>query len=312
MKQKVSETFSYKVKTEAAESITGRKKSDACLLGFIMISECKEDGSLRFVTESEGCRELFLRLISHACGNDSAVCETVLRSRGRAPRYVMDIASKADIDALSDRLGFDIASRAKLFAAADRLSEKNFGSCIAGLFMACGSIASPDKEYHLEFAPKGDDVCCWIQKALEERIGISMKQTSRAGEHLLYLKGSEGIEDMLTLIGAPMSSLEIMNVKVYKNIRNRANRATNCDTANCERQNRSAARQIRAIKVIEASEGGLSRLSEELMEVAKKRLMYPEYNLTELSKEFEPPLSKSGINHRLRKIEEIAEDIQKQ
>lgn len=309
MKQKISETFSYRVKTEAAAGITGRKKSDACLLGFIILSEYMADGSLRFATEVEGCKELFLRLVFHACDNAEAAKETVIRSRGRAPGYIIDIPALEDIQAIAKRLGTDISSAPSLFAAADKLSEKNFGSCIAGLFMACGSIASPDKEYHLEFAPGSEEVCRWIVNSLSERIGIVMKQTYRAGEPLLYLKGSEGIEDMLTLIGAPMSSLEIMNVKVYKDIRNRANRATNCDTANCERQNRSAARQIRAIKRIESSEGGLSKLPEELLEVAKKRLEYPEYNLSELSMEFDPPLSKSGINHRLRRIEEIAEEI---
>lgn len=109
-----------------------------------------------------------------------------------------------------------------------------------------------------------------------------------------------------------MSSLELMNVKVYKDFRNRANRATNCDTANCERQNRCAARQIEAIKRIEASEGGLSRLDDDLREIAELRLKYPEYNLSELSAEVVKPISKSGVNHRLKRIEEIAEEINKQ
>lgn len=309
MKQRISETFSYRVKSEAEEGIVGRKKCDACLIGLLMLSELNPGGTLRFVTDSESCKELFVRLFTHACENEYAALETVIRSRGRVPRYIIDIPSSDDVILAAKRLGASNLTSGQLFAAADRLSDKNFGSCIAGLFMACGSIASPDKEYHLEFVPGNEKVCCWLIKSLEERMGIALKQTARAGKSILYIKDSEGIEDMLTLIGAPMSSLELMNVKVYKDIRNRANRATNCDTANCERQNRSAARQIAAIKRIETSEGGLSMLSDDLREVAEKRLLHPELNLSELSMEFDPPLSKSGINHRLKRIEEIAEEV---
>lgn len=307
MKIKATQTFSYKVKSESRESITGRKKSDACLMGYLLVSEADASDGIRFVTDSDICSELFSRLVSHAAENEDAAEKTVVRSRGRAPQYAITIGNHQDIYKISQRLGFNALDKNSLMASADRISEKNYGAFAAGVFMACGSISSPDKEYHLEFVFRNENVCTWFSHSIMNRFAIPLRQTKRNGSFVLYLKGSEGIEDVLTLIGAQMSSLELMNVKVYKDFRNRANRATNCDTANCERQNRCAARQIEAIRKIEASEGGLSRLGDDLREIAELRLKYPEYNLAELSAEV--TISKSGVNHRLKRIEKIAEEI---
>lgn len=309
MKIKTTQTFSYKVKSESQESITGRKKSDACLMGYLLASEASPDGGIRFITDSDICAELFMRLVSHAAENQEAAQMDVVRSRGRAPQYLITVSDSRDIVRISQRLGFDIADINSLMASADRISEKNYGAFAAGVFMACGSISSPDKEYHLEFVFRDDTVCAWFCRSMTERFDIPLRRTKRNGDLILYLKGSEGIEDVLTLIGAQMATLELMNVKVYKDFRNRANRATNCDTANCERQNRCAARQIEAIRRIESSEGGLSRLDDDLREIAELRLKYPEYNLSELSAELKKPISKSGVNHRLKRIEEIAASL---
>ncbi len=309
MKIKTTQTFSYRVKSESSESITGRKKSDACLMGILLASDINPDGGTRFITDSDICAELFTRLVSHAAENEAAAEREVLRSRGRAPQYSITVSDGRDINKISQRLGFNLLDKNYLMASAERISEKNYGAFAAGVFMASGSISSPDKEYHLEFVFREDNVCAWFCRSMVERFDIPLRRTKRNGSYVLYLKGSEGIEDVLTLIGAQMSSLELMNVKVYKDFRNRANRATNCDTANCERQNRCAARQIEAIKRIEASEGGLSQLDDDLREIAELRLRYPEYNLSELSAEVKKPISKSGVNHRLKRIEEIAAQL---
>lgn len=307
MRLKSKETFSYKVKSESEKSVTGRKKSDACLIGLLLLSE--RAGGITLRTDSEICLELFLRLVRHASENENAAIYDVIRSRGRVPTYSVSVLDPTDIEKISQRLRISGMSDEKLLDAANGLGEKYFGTFLSGIFIACGSISSPDKEYHLELSLPTENLCGQIRQMLIERLGVNMKYTCRRGENILYLKGSEGIEDVLTFIGAPMSSLELMNVKIFKDIRNRANRATNCDTANCERQNRSSARQIAAIKIIESSEGGLSQLSDELRQIADMRLMHPEMTLSELSEEFDPPLSKSGANHRFQRIEEIAREL---
>lgn len=303
------QTFTECVRAEAASNIDGRKKSDGCLLGLLMLSDYTDDGHIIFKTESEVCKNLLIRLLCHAAECSDCVNESVVRSRGRSPGYILSVESDRHTEKLAERLKIDSFDKSSILVAASKLSEKGFGAFAAGLFLSCGSISSPEKEYHLEFLLPDREICAGIRELLSERLGVSAKITKRNSSDILYLKDSEGIEDVLTLMGATMSSLEIMNVKVLKDIRNRANRATNCDTANCERQNRSAARQLDAIKVIQSSEGGLSLLPDELRQIAEMRLKYPEYTLAELSSEFDPPISKSGANHRLVRLEKIAEDI---
>lgn len=278
------------------------------MLGLLLFTEYK-DGGLTFKTECDVCRELYIRLFNHAAESENAVSADIIRSRGRSPQYILTSDSRESIASVKERLGVPDLTLESLFIGANKLSEKNFGAFAAGVFLACGSVSSPDKEYHLEFVLPSDKLSYGLSELLSLRIGVAAKCTERKGASVLYLKDSESIEDILTLIGATMSSLEIMNVKVLKDIRNRANRATNCDTANCERQNRSAAKQLEAIKKIESSEGGLSQLSDELRSIAEMRIKYPEYTLAELSQEFEPPISKSGANHRLAKLIKIAEEL---
>lgn len=308
MKQRINDTFSYKVRAEAAEGITGRKKSDACLLAFLISAELFSDGSIEFKTECEICLGLFKRLAQHASENEEAVSESIMRSRGRLPCHIVDI-KRPDAEKIASRLGMSGMNRSCLLRAAEKLSEKNFGAFAAGIFMVFGSVSSPDKEYNLSLNFDDANTAQWVGNLFEERLGIVLKLSEKQNKYCLYIRDSEGIEDILTLIGAPMSSLEIMNVKIYKSICNRVNRAMNCDTANCERQNRSAARQIEAIRIIETSESGLLSLSDDLRVVAEMRLNNPECNLKELAELFDPPLSKSGVNHRLKRIEEIAGEI---
>lgn len=304
-----TETFNTRVKKEAADSITGRKKSDACLLGLLLSSAEDEQGGIYVQNDIKELCELSIRLICHAAEDENAAQMSVVRSRGRTPKYTAYIESANTVQRVMERLNLSCLNEDEIFSCADRLSEKNFGAFAAGLFFSFGNVSSPEKEYHLEFSFLSETLCSRIQELFTKRLYLQLKVTQRRGRSILYLKDSESIEDILTLIGATMCSLEVMNVKVLKDIRNRANRATNCDTANCERQNRSAARQIEAIKTIEVLGGGLSLLPDELQEVAVMRLKYPEYTLSELSEEFDPPISKSGVNHRLKRIEQLAAEL---
>ncbi|MCD7785478.1 MAG: DNA-binding protein WhiA [Oscillospiraceae bacterium] len=312
MKVKSTESFVYKVKSEAAESVTGRKKSDACLLGMLLLSD-NSDGIV-YKTDNEVCKDLFLRLIRHIIPDDSNICEEVVRHRGRLPEYRISVSEKSDTNAVLNRLGILDVDSGKILNRADKLADSNFGAFMTGVFLSCGRVTDPSREYHLEIAvPENADMRLYdgISELLEKHIGLIPKRLTRGEKKILYFKDSENIEDMLTLIGATGASLEVMNTKVYKDIRNRANRATNCDTANLERQNASALRQLEAIKTIENSPKGLSQLSDELREAATLRLKYPEYALSELASEFNPPLSRSGVNHRFKKLIEIADNINK-
>ena len=131
---------------------------------------------------------------------------------------------------------------------------------------------------------------------------------NRKGYNIIYFKDSEAIEDCLYIMGASTSMFEMMNIKIVKEIRNRANRRANCETANIEKTVEASMPQIEAIIKIKKKKG-LATLSKPLREMAEKRLENPELSLSELAREFEPPLSRSGANHRLKRIMEIAEEL---
>ena len=178
---------------------------------------------------------------------------------------------------------------------------------VRGAFLACGSVTDPNKEYHLEFSVPSLSLAEGLLSLLQEH-GIPIKLASRKGIRLLYLKESEPIEDLLTYMGAVNNSLELMNVKIYKDVRNKVNRVTNCETANIEKTVNAAAGQVEAIRLIEQTLG-LDELPEDLREVAGLRLENPDMSLRELCQSLVEPISRSGVNHRLKRLMAIADEI---
>ena len=134
------------------------------------------------------------------------------------------------------------------------------------------------------------------------------KQVRRRGDYLLYYKESENIEDFLTFIGAPMRALEIMEIKVVKDVRNQVNRRTNCETANIDKTVAASSRQVADIELIRERRG-LEYLPENLRELAYLRLENPELSLSELGRALSDPISRSGVNHRLERISRIAAEL---
>lgn len=177
---------------------------------------------------------------------------------------------------------------------------------LRGLFLSCGVVTDPSSDYHLEFSLPYYNLSRDLTVLLAE-CGLRAKLTRRGGCHIVYFKESEQIEDCLTLIGATNASLELMGVKLVKNIRNNANRVANCETANIDKTVAAAAVQVEAVRKLSRS-GGLERLPEELRELALLRLENPDMSLRELGAALEPPLSRSGVNHRLRRILAFAQE----
>ena len=134
------------------------------------------------------------------------------------------------------------------------------------------------------------------------------KRMRRKGDHVLYYKDSGQIEDFLTLIGAAAASLEMMNVKIMKDIRNSVNRVNNCENANLDKSIAAGARQAEAIRRI-ARHGGLKQLPEELRPLAQLRMDNPDLSLRELGQALQPPLSRSGVCHRLARICRFADEL---
>lgn len=213
---------------------------------------------------------------------------------------------KAGYEAIAEEFG-DYRSISPVAAAG---GDDIAGAFLRGIFVACGSVTDPYKEYHLElvlpYSDRAQAVCAFAAEH-----GISLKTSVRSrntGSLVLYAKGSELIEDFLTYIGAANHSLEIMRVKVEKDFRNRVNRHVNCESANLDKTVNAAQRIIEDITLI-YSKGAERSLSPDLQQTARLRLDNPEMSLSELCQQFPTPISRSGLNHRLKKIAAIAEEL---
>lgn len=174
-------------------------------------------------------------------------------------------------------------------------------------FLFGGNISDPGKTYHAEFTISESKA----EKLLKilSAFQLNPKKIARKGQTVVYIKEAEGIADILNIMGAHKSLLVLENMRVEKNVRNEINRKVNFETANLNKTVDAAYNQIVAIKYI-ADGVGLSHLSKPLQEVAELRLANETLSLTEIGELASPPISKSGINHRLRKICKIAEKLQ--
>ena len=169
-----------------------------------------------------------------------------------------------------------------------------------GAFLAGGSVTDPAKRYHLELATAHLSVSGELRALLLEA-GFSPKETLRKGNGLTYFKQSEAIEDFLTAIGAPLAAMEIMNAKAEKDLRGSVNRRVNCDAHNLDKAVDAAQEQIEAIYTLE-QRGMLAELPDKLKEAVDLRMAHPEMTLSQLCTLCDPPVSKSALNHRLRKL----------
>ncbi len=182
-------------------------------------------------------------------------------------------------------------------------------SYLRGVFLGGGSVSDPEKTYHLELVINNEDFAEDIKNLLNE-YGLGAKVVVRKGNYVVYIKEGEHIVDFLNIIGAHNALLSLENVRIYKEMRNNVNRIVNCETANLDKTLNAAMRQIENIKYIK-SKIGLERLPEGLAEIAELRLRFKDASLKELGEMMSPPIGKSGINHRLRKLGQIAESVRK-
>ncbi len=178
---------------------------------------------------------------------------------------------------------------------------------LRGVFLGGGSISDPEKTYHLELVTNNEDFAEDIKEQLNH-YELGAKVVVRKGNYVVYIKEGEHIVNFLNIIGGHNALLSLENVRIYKEMRNNVNRIVNCETANLDKTLNAAMRQIENIKYIKKSIG-LDKLPEGLAEIADLRLEYKEASLKELGEMMSPVVGKSGVNHRLRKLDQIAENL---
>ena len=299
-------SFSSNVKAELCKDSLS-KKSCAVAEGYGVLLYCNTFSSteIRIITESRDFAARLPRLFKKAFGITFDQ-EPAAQDRGKLQ---FAISSEDKIAKIFETLQMDLKASLTLHVNFGMLEEE--AECMAylrGAFLAGGSVTDPAKRYHLEMTTSHYKVSRETCALLIE-CGFSPKELSRGGNNILYFKQSDYIEDFLTAIGAQVSAMGVMEAKVEKDLRNGVNRRVNCETANLTKVVDASMGQMAAIRALEEA-GELDKLPGKLRETALLRRENPEATLQELAAMLQPPITKSAINHRMRKLLELARALE--
>ncbi len=293
-------SFTAEVKTELTQadiSSDGYKKAFA--YGFLLCGKSFNSRSISCASDYECVISTFIRIIYELTGINPAV------SQQKSGKYVLRIVTSAERKRLIEFFDHSVNEISLRINHGNFEDDESYYAFIRGAFLSCGSVSNPDKGYHLEFVIQHNKLCNDLLKILTD-LSLGAKYILRKYSHVIYLKGSENIEDLLTMMGAQNSSLYLMGVKVQKDVRNKINRKMNFESANMSRAIEAGLAQVSAIELIEKKQG-LDSLSDELKELAVLRKENPDMSLKELGASLSVPISRSGVNHRLSKLVNIAE-----
>ncbi len=288
-------SFSLKTKETICKTVTGKSCCiDAEIAGFLMFAGRLGKNEIRITSESSEILKHFAVLIKRSTGVQTLVEE------GKNNFFCV-LPHKKLIDML---LGYETSnsSISELFVKNDCCRA----AFLKGAFLGGGILVDPNKNYNIEFITPGESVCDDFKIFLEE-VGFEFKKTERKNSFVLYSKQSDIICDTLSLIGAFAAQMEILNVKIEKEMRNDWNRVANSENANFDKVITASVRQIQAIEKIEKTLG-LDALPQELQDIAILRKENKDLSLEALGNKMIPRLTKSGVNHRMKRLIDIAEN----
>lgn len=269
--------------------------------------------NIRITTENAAFARWIYSTIRKNCGISPEVTIRKSRKLKKHVSYMLFITPSAGSGDLLEATGLKVADGdgtdqpELVLVQKDRFDTQCCRqSFLRGAFLAGGSISDPEKTYHLELTARTPVQAGELRRLLEG-FGLRARVIVRKGSYVTYLKEGENIVDFLNIIGAHKALMELENVRILKGMRNNINRIVNCETANLEKTVNASVRQVENIKYI-AEHIGFDKLPANLREIAELRLEYSDANLAELGQLLTPPLGKSGVNHRLRKLDRIAEN----
>lgn len=297
-------SFSNQVKQELCTTITDRDKAYACLYGMLLFARQLRQDEILMQSESEAFYELMPRLFRQVFGDR---VQPRMETGQHGTLYSVSLTDPEQVRIVLERYHITLPERPLEMT---NVVTNSLGAFTAGAFLSCGSMTDPNKEYHLEFVlpcPQLDEPFSQILLA----IGVNAKMVLRKGMPVVYLKHSEQIEDLLTFMGAQQGTIDFINIEILKNVRNKANRISNCDMANINKVMLAAERQIKDILLID-ERMGLDALSPDLQQMALLRMDNPELSLKELGELLDPPIGRSGVNHRLKRLQVLADSLRTQ
>lgn len=295
-------SFSTDVKLELCEIRSEPSSLRAECHGMLILTRSFSFNKILLQTGVKEVAERFCELLKE--GFD--VIAFVKEGGSKRPTYTVEIASSADCSRILNTLDYEHTTPLKIDFDKIR-ADGNIKEFLRGAFLAGGSVSDPEKEYRAEFSFKSNEAAADFIGILDSK-GFDFTMTYRAGKFLVYTKNSTTIEELLTYIGAGNETLNLIGVKVYKSIRNKINRQNNFETSNIVKTANAAYMQTEAINKLKEA-GKLASLPEELLEAAELRLNNPEMSLAALCRLSKTRLTRSGLNHRIQKLIEMAEEI---
>ena len=271
----------------------------AMTYGLLLCGRSFTSTSMMLVTEHEGTAKKYASAVERITGR-----APVLKG-AESGKFSVSVTKKEDRLKILEFFGVSERMVGVRINRSNLADECCLASFLKGAFLACATVTQPQKSYQLDFILPFLHLSDDMLKLMQE-LEINARMIKRKGSYVIYFKSSEMIEDILMLLGAQSSALEIMQVKIEKDVRNRINRKVNFETANIDRSVDAAMGQIEAIRKLRAS-GKFDGLSEDLRELATLREENPESSLKELGNMLSVSLSRSGVYHRLNRIVSLAE-----
>ena len=301
MEQERTTSFSAEVKAELCRAPLNRKCcAQAEAYGVLLFCNTFRGDEIKIMTESAPFAQRLPALFKKAF---KVTFDRVPEGEGKYIFVINDPKKLAAVLQVYGAAPSDVALHINFAVVEEECCRASF---FRGAFLAGGSVTDPRKGYHLELATSHRGVSREVPVLLAE-MEFQPKSAQRKGNAITYFKQSEHIEDFLIAIGAPLTAMEVMNAKLEKSLRGGVNRRVNCDAANLDKAVEAAQSQLEAIRRLQ-EDGRLNSLPDKLKQAAVLRLENPEDTLSQLAELFDPPITKSALNHRLRKLIELAKE----
>lgn len=298
-------SFSHNVRECIRGTINDQDKRFACLYGMLLFGRTVTREEIVLKSESDVFDSVFPILMKTVFG---AAVPLEIEQKPRKNGEVLHIYRIRGEEAVTTiRHRFHIHEERRIDMR--NLPTNSMGMFLGGVFLTCGSMTDPEKEYHLEFTAPTEALCKDLCDLLIS-VGVHPSIVKRRYAYAAYLKMYEEIGDLLTFIGAQRCTLDLIDIQIDKEVKNRVNRMNNCDMANIDKVISASEKQVRDIETI-AAHDGMQKLTPELRELAELRIENPHLSLSELSEMLSKPIGRSGVNHRFRRLAAIAEGYRK-
>lgn len=294
-------SFCSDIKTELSEIRVSRCCMQSLTYGLLLFGRAFKTQKISMQSENSSVTRLYAAMIQKCYGVNVAICKGNTKNttyRAEIPDEIdrLKILASVDFGICDGKISQEFFNRACCEAA-----------FVRGAFLSCGQMSDPQKSYRVDFPVKSEALAQELRNILA-RHEVLANISNRGNGFVVYIKRSEMIINLLALIGASARSLELIETTIIKEANNKTNRMFNCDEANIKKTIEASIKQRTAIEYLIKREM-LSSLPKELIAAANLRLQYPEASLKELCKYSTEPITVSGLNHRLKKIIEIYENI---